>query len=175
MIRPSRSHESLATSSNGAYHDKSSIGNRRRLTTITKKTHQSDDGLIQNCLKLNEVQAVNSTHNSILNQDNCFEIKYKPAAPAADQLCKYFLCRSTDERDKWLYILKHVINQNYDHERRTENTLQLCLLEAKGNGIQQSQKKKYFCEILINNCVHARTCLKDKKDILFWGENFDFQ
>ncbi len=85
------------------------------------------------------------------------------------------MCRNQEEKDKWLFILKHVLNKNYDSERHSDNALQLCVLEAKGNGIQQSNKKKYFCEILIDSCVYARTCLKDKKDILFWGENFEFK
>jgi hypothetical protein len=175
----------LATTPNGNYHDTTTTTNlisRRRSATMLKNKQQQhkasspDELLTGNHLQLNEIACINSTHNSILNQENCFEIKYHMSGTSEQQeFCKYFLCRSTDEKEKWLYIIKHVINPNYDHERHTDNTLQLCLLEAKGNGIQQSHKKKYFCEILINNCVHARTCLKEKKDILFWGENFEFQ
>ena len=48
------------------------------------------------------------------------------------------------------------------------------LLEAKGNPIGTKPTKKYFCELFLNNVLHARTCAKDRRDILFWGESFDF-
>jgi RAS protein activator-like 2 len=112
-----------------------------------------------------------------LNQENCFEIKYDGFKD--DQFKKrYFLCRSTDERDKWIYILKYLLNSNYNYERRYENTLQLWILEAKGgsiNATSSSKIKKFFCEIFLSNSLYGRTCVKEKKDILFWGENFSFK
>jgi hypothetical protein len=87
---------------------------------------------------------------------------------------RYFMCRTSDERDKWLQCLKNVIHPNVVSERHEENSLNMWLLEAKGQPISSKANKKYFCDILINGALYARTCCKDKKEILFWGESFDF-
>lgn len=88
---------------------------------------------------------------------------------------RYFMCRTTDEMNKWLQCLRKVTQPNMINERHSENSLQVWLLEAKGSTISSKPTKKYFCEILLNQLVNARTSSKPKKDILFWGENFDFK
>ena len=85
------------------------------------------------------------------------------------------MCRTTDEMNKWLQCLRKVTQPNMINERHSENSLQVWLLEAKGSTISSKPTKKYFCEILLNQLVNARTSSKPKKDILFWGENFDFK
>ena len=90
---------------------------------------------------------------------------------------RYFLCRSVEERDKWMQCLKSVVTQPYliSEQRHDENSLQVWLLEAKGQAISSKPTKKYFCEVFLNNILHAKTCSKEKKEILFWGESFDFK
>lgn len=89
---------------------------------------------------------------------------------------RYFLCRNTEEREKWIQALKSVVESNVNGEtRHAENSLQVWLLEAKGQAISSKPTKKYFCEVFLNNILYSRTCCRDKKEILFWGENFDFK
>ena len=90
---------------------------------------------------------------------------------------RYFLCRSAEERDKWMQCLKSVVTQPHliSEQRHDENSLQVWLLEAKGQAISSKPTKKYFCEVFLNNILHAKTCSKEKKEILFWGESFDFK
>ena len=194
--------------------------------------HQIVDSLIRLNLnelnhpaKQNQTVLAHSLHNSLLNEENCFEIKsstsnitiislntsdfneneneneqinneeddienneYDPNKTSSESkqtlkyynsvACfglRYFMCRSSDERDKWIQCLRSILQPSLVNTRRDENALQLWILEAKGQTISSKPNKKYFCEILLNGNVYARTCCKDKKDILFWGENFDFK
>ena len=86
-----------------------------------------------------------------------------------------FMCRSNEEKEKWKQCLRGVIEPNFLNNRRDENALQLWILEAKGQAISSKPNKKYFCQVFLNNALHARTCCNFKKDILFWRENFDFK
>jgi hypothetical protein len=99
--------------------------------------------------------------------------------------CCYFMCRSLDERNKWLHCLKDVCLPNLQNERHFENSLQLWLLEAKGQALNNTSSsssssssssfvRKYYCEIKCNEKLFAKSCSKEKSDILFWGETFDF-
>lgn len=55
---------------------------------------------------------------------------------------------------------------------RIENSLSVWILEAKGI----PPKRKFFCEISLDNIIKARTSAKSMSEgICFWGENFDFQ
>jgi len=85
------------------------------------------------------------------------------------------MCRSNEEKEKWIQCLRGVIEPNFLNNRRDENSLQLWILEAKGQAISSKPNKKYFCQVMLNNTLFARTCCKLKKEILFWGENFDFK
>ena len=57
-----------------------------------------------------------------------------------------------------------------EQTRRTDNSLQIWLLEAKG----VPAKKRYFCEVCLDSTLYARTTAKLKADLCFWGEHFDF-
>lgn len=54
--------------------------------------------------------------------------------------------------------------------RRTDNSLQLWVLEAKGVAV----KKRYFCELCLDKTLYARTSAKLKAELCFWGEHFAF-
>merc|ERR1711874_232667 len=102
-------------------------------------------------------------HSSILGQDHCFQV----TSPTGT---RYFSCRTAEERDRWVESLRKAVNPNYQHMRRTENSVKVFILEAKG----VSTKKKYFCELLLDGCLYARTSSKSKSDMCFWGEQFEF-
>uniref|UniRef100_A0A0N5A920 C2 domain-containing protein n=1 Tax=Syphacia muris TaxID=451379 RepID=A0A0N5A920_9BILA len=62
------------------------------------------------------------------------------------------------------------MNPHRDQMRRTENSLEMWILEAKSI----PAKRKYYCEICLNKTLSARTSAKPRADICFWGEHFDF-
>ena len=170
--------------------------------SIIKISFNSESGL--NAMLTN----VSSIHNSLLNEENCFELKcysstitvvnasasseedvgseinneqqqngsfLKYYASSSQYTPLFFMCRSNEEREKWIQCLRGVIEPNFLNKRRDENSLQLWILEAKGQAISSKPNKRYFCQIHLNNDLYARTCCKLKKEILFWGENFDFK
>lgn len=102
-------------------------------------------------------------HPSILGQEHCFQV----TSPTST---RYFSCRSADEMDRWVDSLRKAVNPNFDNIRRTENSLKIFILEAKG----VANKKRYFCELLLDNSLFARTSSKQKSEMCFWGEQFEF-
>ncbi|CAK5071708.1 unnamed protein product [Meloidogyne enterolobii] len=62
--------------------------------------------------------------------------------------------------------------QQSSNSSRIENSLSIWILEAKGI----PPKRKFFCEISLDNIIKAKTSSKSLSEgICFWGENFDFQ
>lgn len=241
-MRPSRSHESLSSPfkpSNAINHlettqqkQKSSNFPRFLPSYKSKNSHQTSLTKARNLkyidpnqivetliyLDFNTTSSINSIHNSLFGEENCFEIKcssntisllnmsnlmteksdsseldedidteYKNRLSRRDTCDKlrylpspvelqtfHFMCRSSEERDKWLQCLRDVSEPNLVSKRRDENFIHVWLLEAKGTPISSKSNKKYYCEIYLDNCLYARSCAKEKKDILFWGESFEF-
>lgn len=164
-MRPSRSHESLSHLHRSLHDDitrvKIDFSSERK---IKLNINSNQNYIIQ----------IISVHSSLLQLENCFELRYLNSNDNSVLKRFYFMCRTTEERDKWIYILKNISNSNQDFERRSENSLEVWLLEAKGNSLSQSSKKRYYSEIVVDNLSYGRTISKEKKDILFWGESFDF-
>ena len=74
---------------------------------------------------------------------------------------KFFACRTSEEREKWMECIRKTVQPNLEMARRKDNTLTIWILEAKC----VSAKKKYFCEVILDRNLFARTTSKQKVSV----------
>ncbi|XP_049884663.1 uncharacterized protein LOC126379796 isoform X2 [Pectinophora gossypiella] len=111
----------------------------------------------------NQVE-IRALHSSVLGRPHCFALSAENRAP------RYFACASRKERDRWIYSLRQAARPEETRTRRCERTVKLWLLEAKAI----PPKKRYYCEILLDDTLYARSSSKLKTELCFWGEVYEF-
>ncbi|XP_026728635.1 probable Ras GTPase-activating protein isoform X2 [Trichoplusia ni] len=111
----------------------------------------------------NQVE-IRPLHSSVLCRPHCFALSAENRAP------RYFACASRKERDRWIYSLRQAARPDELRTRRCERTVKLWLLEAKAI----PPKKRYYCEILLDDTLYARSSSKLKTELCFWGEVYEF-
>ncbi|CAG5041883.1 unnamed protein product [Parnassius apollo] len=111
----------------------------------------------------NQVE-IRALHSSVLGRPHCFALSAENRAP------RYFACASRKERDRWIYSLRQAARPDEMRTRRCERTVKLWLLEAKAI----PPKKRYYCEILLDDTLYARSSSKLKTELCFWGEVYEF-
>ncbi|KAK1787597.1 hypothetical protein P4O66_016098, partial [Electrophorus voltai] len=139
-------------------------------------------------LSMEEEVLIKPVHSSILGQDYCFESRKEVETVcycAGEHLHgqQVFLMPLSSREGQMdgepktscppkqaPFVNFHCPMDFQDNSRRVENLLRLWVIEAK----DLPAKKKYFCELCLDDTLYARTTCKLKADNVFWGERFEF-
>ncbi|XP_053381615.1 ras GTPase-activating protein nGAP-like isoform X5 [Mercenaria mercenaria] len=133
------------------------------------KNSQSHESLLTTHSPLHSIDLtspdmeIRPLHRSILTEDHCFQVSTMHGS-------KYISCRTAEEREQWMTSLRRTVNPQHENSRRSESSLKVWVQEAKN----VPSKKRYFCEVCLDKDLYARTSIKMKGDMLFWGEQFEF-
>ncbi|XP_076315428.1 ras GTPase-activating protein raskol-like [Tachypleus tridentatus] len=107
---------------------------------------------------------VNSHNGNYCGKEHCFKLTYNQGET------RHYSCTSEEERNSWVQRLKETIHRQSHNQRRTENSLIIWIMEAKGLPV----KKRYFCEVCLDEAIYDRSSSKPMVDTCFWGEHFEF-
>ncbi|XP_046844941.1 disabled homolog 2-interacting protein-like isoform X2 [Xenia sp. Carnegie-2017] len=137
----------------------------RRNTAFSLQQRESSDITDSVDLAVDEQVEVRAIHPSVIGQQYCFVISNSLET-------KYFACQSSEEMSKWIGSVKTALDPSRDLDCRIDVSIALWIVEAKG----LTNKKRYFCELLLDNVTYAKSSGKQQKnDALFWGEQFIFE
>ncbi|RDD44424.1 Disabled-like protein 2-interacting protein [Trichoplax sp. H2] len=107
---------------------------------------------------------VESIHASTVQQkQHCFQL-------CSNGEYHYFSCSSDSVLEAWIHCLQSSISPDADNCHRRSINLSVGVVEAKN-----MTRKKFFCEVVCDSTVCARTTTKSKSSMPFWGEEFTFQ
>lgn len=107
---------------------------------------------------------VNPHNGNYCGREHCFKLTYNRGET------RHYSCTSEEERNSWVQRLKETIHRQSHNQRRTENSLIIWIMEAKGLPV----KKRYFCEVCLDEAIYDRSSSKPMIDTCFWGEHFEF-
>ncbi|CAF0748129.1 unnamed protein product [Didymodactylos carnosus] len=107
---------------------------------------------------------IRTLHPSVLDNNFCLQI----TTPQSKQ---YLKCKTQADCQKWIHALRETCDPNLNTTQRTDNSLDIWILEAKG----LPSKRKYYCKIFLDDDIYGKTTAKERRDILFWGESFTFK
>ncbi|CAF4944307.1 unnamed protein product, partial [Rotaria sp. Silwood1] len=109
------------------------------------------------------------THDEQLSSYQCIQIRNK------NEKKNYYLRSKQYSNDNSLLInnLRQTSLETITNlcGLRTDNSLDIWILEAKGLPV----KKKYYVKIFLDDDIYGKTTSKERREILFWGENFTFK